>query len=259
MAEDRRTALVTNASDYAGPPAVDALAGAGYRVLVQDPTFADEAVWQRFAEGRPAAERLNAADPAATVAEAWDRAGRIDAVVSNDHHPALAAPAGSGTLDALRQSFEILVAQPFALMQAAVPRLKAQAGGNVVMITSCRTLLPMPGGAIPDMCRAAENALVRSLAVDLAPAGIAVNAVAPNFLYSEAYYPRAVFIDDPGGRAFVSESVPAGRLGEPKEIGELILFLAGMEAKFLTGAIIDFSGGWPVSAPRPQAASQSRP
>lgn len=98
-------------------------------------------------------------------------------------------------------------------MQRAIPLLKAQGGGNVVRIPSCRTLLPMPGGAVPDMCRAAENALVRSLAIELAPAKSAVNGVAPNFLSSEAYDPRAVFIDDPRGRAFVEASVPAGRLG----------------------------------------------
>jgi 3-oxoacyl-[acyl-carrier protein] reductase len=147
----------------------------------------------------------------------------------------------------------VLVGRPFRLMQAAIPRLRAQGGGNVVMITSCRTQLPMAGGAIPDMCRAAENALVRSLAIELAPANIAVNAIAPNFLYSEAYYPRAVFIDDPVGRAFVEASVPAGRLGEPAEVGDVVRFLATTKARFLTGAVIDFSGGWPASPVRPKS------
>ena len=259
MPDRQRTALVTNASDYAGPPAVDALAGVGFRVLVQDSDFADDVVWRRFADDHPGAERLGAADPASAAVEAWQRVGRLDAIVSNDHYPAVASPAGSADLDSLRESFEVLVARPFALIQTAVPRLKAQGGGNVVMVTSCRTQLPMPGSAIPDMCRAAENALVRSLAVDLAPLRIAVNAVAPNFLYSEAYYPRAVFLEDPAGRNFVAQSVPAGRLGEPAEIGEVIRFLATTEARFLTGAIIDFSGGWPASPPRPHGASTSRP
>ena len=205
-----------------------------------------------FAEKHPGAERLDAAEPAGAVQESWDRAGRIDVVVSNDHFPAKSIPTEACGDDYFRQSLNMLVERPFKLMQAAISRLKAQGGGNVVMITSCRTQLPMAGGAIPDMCRAAENALVRSLAIELAPHGIAVNAVAPNFLYSEAYYPRAVFIDDPAGRAFVQQSVPAGRLGEPKEIGEAILFLAKAEARFLTGAIIDFAGGWPASPVRPQ-------
>jgi NAD(P)-dependent dehydrogenase (short-subunit alcohol dehydrogenase family) len=244
-------ALVTNASDFAGPPAVDALAAAGFRVLVHDRGFADGAVWSGFAAAHPTAERLGADDPASVAERAWQAAGRIDAIVSNDHYPAIHGPTEQASLDDLRKTLDVLVADPFALLKAAIPRLKAQSGGNVVMITSCRTRLPMPGGAIPDAARAAANALVSSLAVELAPFDIAVNAVAPNFLYSEAYYPRAVFIDDPKGRAFVEGSVPAGRLGRPEEIGEVIRFLATTTARFLTGAIIDFAGGWPAAAPRP--------
>ena len=68
------------------------------------------------------------------------------------------------------------------------------------MITSNRTRLPLPGGAIPDAARAGLNALVKSLSLELAPHGIPVNAIAPNYLYSETYFPRARFIDDPAGR-----------------------------------------------------------
>jgi 3-oxoacyl-[acyl-carrier protein] reductase len=210
-------ALVTNATDFAGRPAIEALIGAGFRVLVH----------------------------------ARAKAGRIDALISNDHYPALHGASDAVSLDDLRKTLEALVVEPFAAVKTAIPLLKAQGGGNIVMITSCRTRLPMPGGAIPDAARAAANALVRSWAIELAPFAIAVNAIAPNFLYSEAYYPRATFIDDPAGRAFVEAQVPAGRLGQPEEIGELIQFLAKTEARFLTGAIIDFAGGWPVSPRRP--------
>lgn len=51
-------------------------------------------------------------------------------------------------------------------MQEAIPRLKKQGGGNVIMITSCRTELPLPGGAIPDIARAGANALVKSLSIE---------------------------------------------------------------------------------------------
>jgi hypothetical protein len=54
---------------------------------------------------------------------------------------------------------------------------------------------------------------------------IAINAIAPNLLYGEAYYPRARFLDDPAGRDDVMSEVPAGRLGRPDEIGDLIRFL----------------------------------
>jgi NAD(P)-dependent dehydrogenase (short-subunit alcohol dehydrogenase family) len=49
-------------------------------------------------------------------------------------------------------------------------------------VTSCRTELPLPGGAIPDIARAGANALVKSLSLELAPFGIPVNAIAPNYL-----------------------------------------------------------------------------
>jgi NAD(P)-dependent dehydrogenase (short-subunit alcohol dehydrogenase family) len=78
-----------------------------------------------------------------------------------------------------------------------------------------------------------------------------VNAIAPNYLYSETYYPKARFVDDAAGRAYVEQVVPAGRLGQPEEIGELIVYLATMQGSFMTGAIIDFSGGWPVAMQAP--------
>lgn len=78
-------------------------------------------------------------------------------------------------------------------------------------------------------------------------------AIAPNDLYSEAYYPRARYVDDAAGHAYIEQVVPAGRLARPEEIGELIGYLATMQGSFMTGAIIDFSGGWPVALapPRP--------
>lgn len=247
----RPAALVLNASDFAGPPAVAALLGADYRVFATDRVFADAARAESFRSAHSGVEILNGAGPEECVAEAWRLAGRVDALVSNDHFPAVQAATEAADIDALRATLEALVVAPFRAIRTAIPLMKPQGGGNIVMITSCRTKLPIPGGAIPDAARDAANALMRSLAIELAPFDIAVNAVAPNFLYSEAYYPRAIFIDDPKGRAFVEASVPAKRLGRPEEIGEIILFLASTKARFMTGAQLDFSGGWPAAPVRP--------
>ena len=249
--QNKEVALITNASDYAGPPAVDALVDAGFRVLVYDKIFGDPDIWRRFSADHPGAENVVADTLADCVSKAWRLAGKVSVVVSNDHYPAIHGPFDCASSDDLRRTIDALVVDPFEALRTAVPLLTAQGGGNVVVITSCRTRLPMTGGAIPDMARAAANALVRSLAIELAPFDIAVNAIAPNFLYSEAYYPRATFIDDPRGKAYVEAVVPAKRLGRPDEIGEVIRFLATTKAHFLTGAIIDFSGGWPASAIRP--------
>jgi len=247
----QQVALVTNASDYAGPPAVAALLEAGFRVLAHDDSFVDDIVWEHFFNAHGNVEHVSGESPELLVEAAWAVTGRVDAIVSNDHFPAIHGPTADASLDDLRQTLEKLVVRPFALVMAAIPRMKDQGGGNLVLVTSCRTKLPMNGGAIPDAARDAANALVRSFSIELAPFNIAVNAVAPNFLYSEAYYPRAVFIDGAEGRDYVRSSVPAGRLGRPEEIGELIGFLASTQSRFLTGAVIDFSGGWPAAAMRP--------
>jgi len=83
------------------------------------------------------------------------------------------------------------------------------------------------------------------LARETAPCGIQVNVVEPNYLYSEAYYPKARFIDDPSGRAEIAARVPLGRLGNPEEVGELIAFLVSGRSPFVTGEVVGFTGGWP--------------
>jgi 3-oxoacyl-[acyl-carrier protein] reductase len=79
----------------------------------------------------------------------------------------------------------------------------------------------------------------------VASCGIQVNVLAPNYLYSEAYYPRARFIDDPKGREHIRAKVPMGRLGHPDEVGELVAFLVSGRSTFMTGQVINFTGGWP--------------
>ncbi|KJK24362.1 short-chain dehydrogenase [Burkholderiaceae bacterium 16] len=246
-----RVALVTNAADYAGPPAFSALIAAGFRVLVHDNAFGEPATWSAFLRNHPGAERILAEHPAELIEAVWMKEGRLDALVSNDHYPAPQSAFTTTELTHLRNTLEALLVRPFALLQAAVPKLKRQGGANIVLITSCRTRSPIAGGAVPDAARAAANALVRSLSVELAPDNIAINAIAPNFLYSEAYYPRSVFVESPRGKAYIDAHVPIGRLGRPEEIGEVVSFLATTHARFLTGAVIDFSGGWPATAPRP--------
>lgn len=252
QAMTQRIALVSNALAFAGPPAVTALRAAGYQVLVQDGQLRSGDRIDAFEAAHPGVRVIPATTPETLVEVAWSMVPRIDVVVSNDVHPAIGVRVEEATPAQLQDALDALVIWPFRLLRAAVPRLRMQGRGNVILITSCRTELPQPGGAIPDMARAAANALVHSLAIELAPYGIPVNAIAPNYLYSEAYFPRARFIDDPQGAAFVRQAVPAGRLGEPGELGELLLYLANMQGSFHTGTVIKFAGGWPVSPARPE-------
>lgn len=249
-------ALVTNASQFAGPAAVQALVRAGYRVLVQDPVFATQAGFAAFCEEvvpahQHAVHAVKGTEPEQWLAPCADAGSALTVVVSNDVYPALQLPIAAVSLHQLEQTLAALVVAPFRLLQAVQPLMSAQGRGSIIMITSCRTELPQPGGALPDLARAAANALMRSAAIELAPFGVAVNAIAPNFYYSEAYYPRARFIDDPAGAAFVAAQVPAGRLGQPEELADLIVYLAGLRGAFHTGSEIKFAGGWPMGPRRP--------
>jgi 3-oxoacyl-[acyl-carrier protein] reductase len=246
-----QTALVTNVLEFAGPPALEALRAAGFRVAVHDRQFADGEARAAYTAAHPDCVVIDDQEPERIVERAWGTLGGLDVIVSNDAFQAIHGPIETASLDDLRRTLEALVVFPFALARAAIPRLKTRPGARVVMITSNRTRLPLQGGAMPDAARAALNALVRSFSLELAPHGIPVNAIAPNYLYSETYYPKATFVDDPGGRAFIQQVVPVGRLARPEEIGELVRYLATARGTFMTGAIIDFSGGWPAAPQRP--------
>lgn len=246
-----RTALVTNSADYAGPAAVTALLEAGFRVLAHDKSFSSSQKWADFQNQRIMLEPISDDEPEEIIAEIATKGIQLSAIVSNDHFPAVANVPEVASIDELRRSQEALVTFPFRLISSAIPLLRENGGGNIVAITSNRARLPLSGGALPDSARAAANAMVRSLAVDCAKDGITVNAIAPNFLYSEAYYPKSIYRESTLGRNYVRDNVPIGRLAEPWEIGEVVAFLATAKTRFLTGAVIDFSGGWPYGIARP--------
>ena len=248
---NKKIALVTNVLDFVGPPAVKSLLEGGYSVVAQDPAFQDTDKQKDYEAGHPGTVSLSLQDPKELIQHVWDNNKKVDVLISNDTFPAIHIPIEEADVEDLYATIENVLMYPFKLMQEALPRLKKQGSGNVIMITSCRTELPLPGGAIPDIARAGANALVKSLSIELAPFGIPVNAIAPNYLYSEAYFPKAKFIDDPKGREFIRQVVPAGRLGEPEEIGELVSYLANMKGSFHTGTIIKFAGGWPAAPKRP--------
>jgi len=235
--------FVSNVLEYTGPGVAEVLSRSGYEVICHDRTFADAANRARFGE----ADNVTAmaAQSADDIAAELEDLGRVSRFVLNDAHPNAPKDFEAIDIDELRSAHAALVEFPFRLCQLVLPALKQQGSGSIVFVTSARQLKPEPGFAVATSVRAGATALAMAVAREAAPFGVQVNAVQPNYLYSELYYPRAKFIDDPEGRAEIAATVPAGRLGNPDEFGALIEFCISGRSPFTTGQVINFTGGWP--------------
>ncbi len=186
-----RNGLVTNVTQYAGPGVAETLVEQGARVICHDAAFIDSGARDAFPAGRHGIECLAAQDPEAIAAELGACGIELDAVVSNDVHPTTPQPIGEIEPANLRNTFEAVFMFPVQLAQRLLPGMKARGAGSFVFITSARALRPEQGHAVPTSIRAATTTFALAMAREVASAGIQVNVVAPNYLHSEMYYPRA--------------------------------------------------------------------
>lgn len=114
-------------------------------------------------------------------------------------------------------------------------------GGRIVAISSQMGEVGYPGRAAYCASKHAVNGLVRALAVEWAPIGIAVNAVAPTFIDTPLTRPM---FEDEAFRADVLRRMPMGRIGEPSDVVGAIVYLASDQAALVTGHVLDVDGGW---------------
>jgi 3-oxoacyl-[acyl-carrier protein] reductase len=237
--------LLTNVRQYTGPGALAALLQDGNDVFCHDASFDEDAARSAFESEHPGAIALAAQEPKDIQREVFESAGLPDAIVSNDVYPITKRDIELIPIEDFDATFRSIVLFPIQLTQGFLPAFKKRRSGSFVFVTSARESRPEPGFAVPTTLRAATTAFARALSKEAAPFGVQANVVAPNYLYSELYYPKARFIEDPDGRAEIARIVPFGRLGEPGEVGALISFLASGKSPFTTGQVIYFTGGWP--------------
>ena len=244
MSKAMTAILVTNAESYAGPGAVEVLLRQGHALLCHDQSFAEAQARRAFESRRAGARALAGQTPEEIRDEVERCVGAPIAIVSNDVYPITRRPIEEVSPDDLRATFEAVLVFPFRLAQLFIRAFKERRSGAFVFVTSARGAHPEPGFAVPTTIRAGTTAFAKALAREMAPFGVQVNVVAPNYLASELYYPKARFADDPAGRKLIADTVPFGRLGEPAEVGELIAFLACGRSPFTTGQVVRFTGGW---------------
>lgn len=230
----QRTILITDAEHFVAPAVIARLRAGGARVIAADESYAD------------AGDALKQTTPEATVARAVALAGRLDVLIVAGTYPAPRTPAETLSAEVTRPFFEKIAIEPLAYVAAATPHLRAAAAGGgkaaIVFLSSAGPLQGIPGFGAYAAARSAITGSVKSLAQELAPAGIAVNAVAFNYIQTEMYYPKA-WLEDDRKREKLLARVPMARLGDPAEAAEAVALFAEGRAGFATGQVLSMSGG----------------
>jgi NAD(P)-dependent dehydrogenase (short-subunit alcohol dehydrogenase family) len=235
--------VVTNVVHFVGAATADALAAQGARVVCHDKTFADPAAAADFKAAHPSVIVTNEIDPDAALAHVEATIGPLDVLVSNDFFPAIRAPIDEANVADLRSSLEALFITPFRFAAAAARIMKPRRRGKIVFVTSAAPLEGLANYTMYASGRGATNALVISLARELAAFNIQVNAVAPNYVASPSYFPPEL-IANPDALKRMTDKVPLRRLGTPEEVAAAIVFLASSGSDFITGHVMPVAGGW---------------
>ena len=110
-------------------------------------------------------------------------------------------------------------------------------------MSSAAPLTGIPNYSVYAAARGAANALVPTLARELAGWGISVNAIAANYIKNPDYFPPELLADQEA-MAKMLKNIPLGRLGEPEEVAELVALFASGRCGFVTGHILPIAGGW---------------
>lgn len=160
----------------------------------------------------------------------------------------LAADAIEAPLEEWRRAFDIMVNGGVYLTRALVPLMKD--GGRVIHVTSIHGERAEAGTSGYAMAKAALNQYCRGLAVELAPRGILVNAIAPGFIDTPMSLKDGV--SELEGEWFKQNYVdghhlPLRRAGQPEEIAGIAYFLAGPDATYITGQVITVDGGLTIT------------
>jgi NAD(P)-dependent dehydrogenase (short-subunit alcohol dehydrogenase family) len=168
------------------------------------------------------------------------RFGRLDVAVNNAGTEGKPGPVIEQTAETYAATFDTNVLGTLLSMKHELRVMQAQGSGSIINLSSTMGHRGAPGASIYTASKHAVEGLTKSAALEAAPYGVRVNAVAPGPIDTEMLT-RFTGTDD--RKAAQMAGVPLKRLGQPHEIADAILFLASEHATFITGQIIDVNGG----------------
>jgi NAD(P)-dependent dehydrogenase (short-subunit alcohol dehydrogenase family) len=164
--------------------------------------------------------------------------GDVDVCVSNAAVTDTVAPAHRMTAEQWARDVDVNLTGAFRAVQACLAGMRSRSFGRVVVISSGAARGGLPGQVAYAASKAGLLGMVKTLAAENARRGITVNAVLPGMVATEKV--RAM---PPEVLERVSAALPAGRMGEPREVAALVAFLASSEAAYVTGQEIGIDGG----------------
>ena len=234
-----RTAIVCGASAGIGLGCAEALAEAGANlVLFARGAARLEAAASRLGATAVAGDVRNEVDLDRLVATAVETHGGVDVLVLNSGGPPRTTAVDVADDDAVA-AFELLFLSSLRLVRLCRPHLERSGRGRVLAITSSSVREPIDNLALSNAIRPGLVGWLKTLARELGPAGVTVNAIAPGRIDTERL--EEVYPDGPSESDLAT--IALRRLGAPREIGDVVCFLASDRAAYVTGATIPVDGG----------------
>jgi meso-butanediol dehydrogenase / (S,S)-butanediol dehydrogenase / diacetyl reductase len=228
--------VVTGAASGIGEACVAAFEGRGASVIGWD------------LNGTSTAGPVDVSDASAVKGaadEVREKFGRVDVLVNCAGVITANLPLQDTNPDDFQRNFSVNVLGVVNTSQAVYPLLKGSSHAAVVNVASQAALVCLPSQSAYSASKGAVAALTRASAIDWAAEGIRVNAVCPGFTAT----PMAMGQMTPELDAAVSRRVPLGRIFQPSEIAESIVFLASPSASAITGVVLPVDGGWTAGEP----------
>ena len=235
-----RVVIVTGAAAGIGLACMDVLAREGWVPFGVDVQSGGGSA--NFQADISSAEQVEAA-----VAECVRRHGRVDALVNNAGIQTYGGPVDT-TEEIWDRTMNVNLKGQWLMAKAAIPHMAR--GSAIVNISSVQGMASQKNVLAYSVSKHAMLGLTRSMAVDLAASGIRVNCVCPGAVDTPLIHAQYPMVADVAKfRSNLAAAHPIGRLAEPREIAEVIAFLASDRASFMTGSIVTVDGGLMVPLP----------